>query len=114
MWKPGGRFSFSIVHPAFGEPVAKWEPRVAGTILIMDRGKLYKKADNYFPAREVRFRMWPTAPTETINYDRPLSDYAHTVRAAGYTSWISTSPSPQMRCWNSAIICASTSACRSS
>ena len=57
---------------------------MAGTILIMDRrDKLYKKADNYFPAREVRFRMWPTAPTETINYDRPLSDYAHTVRAAG-------------------------------
>ena len=25
--------------------------------------QLYKKADNYFPAREVRFRMWPTAPT---------------------------------------------------
>jgi SAM-dependent methyltransferase len=81
--KPGGRFAFSIVHPAFGEPVAQWEPRVPGTVPIMDRDKLYKKADNYFPAREVRFRMWPTAPTETINYHRPLSDYAHTVREAG-------------------------------
>jgi 2-polyprenyl-3-methyl-5-hydroxy-6-metoxy-1,4-benzoquinol methylase len=81
--KPGARFAFSIVHPCFSEPVARWEPREPGTIPVMDRDKLYKRVDNYFPAREVRFRMWPTAPSDTINYHRPLSDYAHAVRAAG-------------------------------
>jgi hypothetical protein len=27
--------------------------------------------------------MWPTAPAETINYHRPLSDYAGACRDAG-------------------------------
>jgi hypothetical protein len=27
--------------------------------------------------------MWPTAPAETLNYHRPLSDYAHTLHASG-------------------------------
>jgi len=80
---PGGRFAMSIVHPCFAPPDAAWEPRVPGTIPIRDEDKLYKKIDNYFPAREMRFRMWPTAPAETLNYHRPLSEYAHACRAAG-------------------------------
>ncbi len=79
----GGQFHFSIVHPCFNPEVAMWEPRKPGTIPIMDKDKLYKKIDNYFPAREVRFKMWPTAPVETINYHRPVSDYAHACRDAG-------------------------------
>jgi SAM-dependent methyltransferase len=79
----GGELHFSIVHPCFLPPVAEWEPRKPGMIPIMDKDKLYKKIDNYFPAREVRFKMWPTAPVETINYHRPISDYAHACRAAG-------------------------------
>jgi SAM-dependent methyltransferase len=81
--RPGGSFQFSIVHPCFLSPDATWEPRKPGTIPIFDKDKLYKKIDNYFPAREVRFKMWPTAPVETINYHRPLSDYAHACRKAG-------------------------------
>lgn len=82
--RPDGQFSFSIVHPCFAPPGATWEPRVRGTIPIFDKDKLYKKIDNYFPARELRFKMWPTAPAETINYHRPLEDYAHTCRDAGF------------------------------
>jgi 2-polyprenyl-3-methyl-5-hydroxy-6-metoxy-1,4-benzoquinol methylase len=81
--RTGGELHFSIVHPCFLPPDATWEPRKPGMIPIRDADKLYKKIDNYFPAREVRFRMWPTAPAETINYHRPLSDYAHACRSAG-------------------------------
>ncbi|MCH7810564.1 MAG: methyltransferase domain-containing protein, partial [Chloroflexi bacterium] len=63
--RPGGQFLFSIVHPCFYPPDAEWEPRKPGTIPIFDRDKLYLKVDNYFPARELRFKMWPTAPAET-------------------------------------------------
>lgn len=81
--KPGGSFHFSIVHPCFLPPDASWEPTKPGVIPIWDRDKRYKKIDNYFPAREIHFKMWPTAPVETINYHRPLSDYAHACRASG-------------------------------
>ncbi len=81
--RPAGSFQFSIVHPCFNPAIATWEPRKPGTIPIMDKDKLYKKIDNYFPAREVRFKMWPTAPVETINYHRPISDYGRACRKAG-------------------------------
>jgi 2-polyprenyl-3-methyl-5-hydroxy-6-metoxy-1,4-benzoquinol methylase len=82
--KPGGQFTFSVVHPCFAPPGATWEPSRPGIIPIMDKDKLYKKIDNYFPARELRFKMWPTAPADTINYHRPISDYARTCRNAGF------------------------------
>lgn len=81
--KPGGRFVFSLVHPCFCPPDSDWEPRIPGIVPIRDADRLYRKVDNYRPARELRFRMWPTAPVETINYHRPLSDYAGACRAAG-------------------------------
>jgi len=79
----GGRFTFSIVHPCFAPPGSTWEPRLAGRIPVRNKDKLFKKIDNYFPASEVRFRMWPTAPAETVNFHRPLCDYAHACRDAG-------------------------------
>jgi SAM-dependent methyltransferase len=81
--KPGGRFIFSLVHPCFMAPGATWEPKRPGMIPLLDEDKLYKKVDHYLPARPYRFRMWPTAPAETINYHRTLSDYAHACRDAG-------------------------------
>jgi 2-polyprenyl-3-methyl-5-hydroxy-6-metoxy-1,4-benzoquinol methylase len=81
--RPAGRFLFSIVHPCFCPPGAAWEPRKPDMIPIRDVDKLYKKIDNYFPPAEIRFRMWPTAPAETVNYHRPLSHYARAVRDAG-------------------------------
>lgn len=82
--RQGGQFLFSIVHPCFSPPGAHWEPRKPGTIPIWDRDKLYKRIDNYFPARELRFKMWPTAPAMTVNYHRPITDYASTLRDAGF------------------------------
>lgn len=80
---PGSQFLFSVVHPCFNPPGAAWEPRKPGTIPIFDKDKLFKKIDNYLPARELRFRMWPTAPTDTVNFHRPLADYSRAVRDAG-------------------------------
>jgi SAM-dependent methyltransferase len=81
---PSGQFLFSIVHPCFAPPDSRWEPRKAGILPIRNEDKLYKKIDNYFPARELRFKMWPTAPAETVNYHRPLSEYTRACRAAGF------------------------------
>lgn len=93
--KPGGAFHFSIVHPCFCPPDSRWKPRKPDMIPIRDVGKLYKKVDNYFPASELRFRMWPTAPAETINYHRPLSDYAHACRRAGLLIRDMLEPTPE-------------------
>jgi SAM-dependent methyltransferase len=81
--KQGGQFVFSLVHPCFCPPGSDWEPRVPGIVPIRDADRLYRRVDNYRPARELRFRMWPTAPVETINYHRPLSDYANSCKSAG-------------------------------
>jgi 2-polyprenyl-3-methyl-5-hydroxy-6-metoxy-1,4-benzoquinol methylase len=81
--RPGGQFVFSLVHPCFSPPVWGWEPRKPGTIPMRDKDRLFRKVDQYFPATEIRFRMWPTAPTETINYHRPISEYAHACRNVG-------------------------------
>jgi SAM-dependent methyltransferase len=92
--RPAGRFLFSIVHPCFCPPGAAWEPRKPDMIPIRDVDKLYKKIDNYFPPAEIRFRMWPTAPAETVNYHRPLSHYARAVRAAGLVIRDLVEPTP--------------------
>ncbi len=93
--RPGGRFQFSIVHPCFAPPGSAWEPRTPGTIPIRDHDKLFKKVDNYFPPTEFTFRMWPTAPAETVNYHRPLSHYAAAVRDAGLLIRDLLEPTPE-------------------
>lgn len=82
--KLGGQFLSSEVHPCFNPPGAHWQPRKEGTIPIWDKDKLYKKIDNYFPSREVRFKMWPTAPVETINYHRTLTDNTAALARNGF------------------------------
>ena len=81
--KFGGRFLFSIPHPCFTMPGAEWIAPAPGVIPLQNKDRLYKKVDNYYPARELRFKMWPTAPAETINFHRPLSHYASACREAG-------------------------------
>jgi SAM-dependent methyltransferase len=95
---PGGQFVMSLVHPCFSPPVFGWEPRKPDIVPIRDADKLYRKVDNYFPAAEVRFKMWPTAPAETVNYHRPLMDYAHALRAAGFLvrDIVEPTPDPQL------------------
>jgi SAM-dependent methyltransferase len=82
--KDRGRFSFSVVHPCFYTPDSAWEPRKPGTIPLRDADKLYRKVDGYFPSRELRFRMWPTAPAETINYHRTITDISRATLDAGF------------------------------
>jgi SAM-dependent methyltransferase len=96
--KSSGQFVFSLVHPCFSPPVFGWEPRNPGMIPLRDKDKLFRKVDNYFPATEIRFRMWPTAPAETINYHRPLSEYSHACRAVGLAirDIVEPTPDPQL------------------
>ena len=89
---PEGRFVFSISHPCFFTPNSGWETTVPNS--FRDKDRLFFKVDDYFPAGEVRFRMWPTAPAETINYHRPLSDYAHSLRTAGFVIRDIVEPTP--------------------
>jgi 2-polyprenyl-3-methyl-5-hydroxy-6-metoxy-1,4-benzoquinol methylase len=95
--KPRGQFVFSLVHPCFAPPVWGWEPRKPGTVPMRDKDRLFRKVDNYFPATELRFRMWPTAPAETINYHRPVSEYAHECRKAGLAIRDIVEPTPDPR-----------------
>jgi 2-polyprenyl-3-methyl-5-hydroxy-6-metoxy-1,4-benzoquinol methylase len=92
--EPGGQFVYSLVHPCFSPPVWGWEPRKPGTIPLRDHDRLFRKVDNYFPAAEIRFKMWPTAPAETINYHRPLTEYAHTGRSVGLVIRDIVEPTP--------------------
>lgn len=92
---PSGRYVFSLVHPCFSPPVWGWEPRKPGTIPMRDEDKLFRKVDRYFPEAEVRFRMWPTAPAETVNYHRPLSHYAGACKAAGLLIRDIMEPTPE-------------------
>jgi len=87
-----GRFVFSISHPCFLTPQSGWETTVPNS--FRDKDRLYFKVDDYFPAAEIRFRMWPTAPAETVNYHRPLSDYAHALRDAGFLICDIVEPTP--------------------
>jgi len=80
---PGGRLVFSLIHPCFSPPIWGWEPRKPGIIPMRGKDRRFRKVRNYFPATEIRFLMWPTAPAETINYHRPISEYAHACRDRG-------------------------------
>jgi 2-polyprenyl-3-methyl-5-hydroxy-6-metoxy-1,4-benzoquinol methylase len=93
--EPGGRLVMSLIHPCFSPPIWGWEPRKPGIIPLRDHDRLFRKVDHYFPSTEIRFRMWPTAPAETINYHRPLSEYAHACRAAGLLIRDLVEPTPE-------------------
>jgi 2-polyprenyl-3-methyl-5-hydroxy-6-metoxy-1,4-benzoquinol methylase len=93
--KPRGRFVFSVSHPCFLTPNSGWETSVPNS--FRDKDRLFYKVDDYFPATEIRFRMWPTAPTELINYHRPLSEYAHALKAAGFVIRDIFEPTPDAK-----------------
>ncbi len=89
--KPRGRFVFSVSHPCFLTPDSGWETNVANS--FRDKDRLFWKVDNYFPAREIEVKIWPTASPIT-NYHRPLSDYAHSLRDAGFLIRDIAEPTP--------------------
>ncbi len=93
--KPGGRFVFSVSHPCFLTPDSGWE--LVRPNSFQDKDRLYWKVDNYFPARGVEVKIWPTA-SPIINYHRPLSEYAHALRDAGFLirDLIEPTPDPKL------------------
>jgi SAM-dependent methyltransferase len=77
--RPGGRFLFSVTHPAFDRPPAQWlqEPedseRVERRRLLMDR--YFERVAIYWSPRGK-----PAAP----GFHRPLRDYFEALHAAGF------------------------------
>lgn len=79
--RPGGRFVFSIVHPAFGSPpVRGWvqEPRDSNR----NEDRLYVKVDRYFERAAERWGFGDL-PRST-SFHRPLRDYFETLGKAGF------------------------------
>ena len=91
---PGGRFVFSVSHPCFTMPGAGWETRYANS--FQDQDRLYYKVDDYLPARSYEVKIWPTS-NPIVNHHRPLSEYAHALRAAGFVIRDIFEPTPDAK-----------------
>jgi 2-polyprenyl-3-methyl-5-hydroxy-6-metoxy-1,4-benzoquinol methylase len=78
---PSGQLLFSISHPCFTMPGSGWETSRPNS--FRDEDRLHYRVDNYFPARSYEVKIWPTA-NPIVNHHRPLSDYAHALRAAEF------------------------------
>jgi hypothetical protein len=62
-------------------PGSGWETRYPNS--LRDKDRLFYKVDEYLPSRSYEVKIWPTA-NPIVNHHRPLSDYAHALRAAGF------------------------------
>ncbi|MCL2884967.1 MAG: class I SAM-dependent methyltransferase, partial [Oscillospiraceae bacterium] len=69
--KPGGRFLFSIIHPAFY--ISDWEKDEQGIAIS-------KKVTGYITPRVEKQDFWGT----TTHYHRPLSYYFNTLADCGF------------------------------
>jgi 2-polyprenyl-3-methyl-5-hydroxy-6-metoxy-1,4-benzoquinol methylase len=92
---PSGRFVFSISHPCFTMPGAGWETRNPNS--FRDQDRLFYKVDDYLPARSYEVKIWPTL-NPIVNHHRPLSEYAHALKAAGFVvrDIIEPTPDPKL------------------
>ena len=79
--RPGGRFVFSITHPAFEAPVpGRWVIEPADSERIEDRKGML--ADRYFDRPAV---YWgPPGKPLAVGFHRPLRDYFEALSAAGF------------------------------
>ncbi len=79
--RPGGRFVFSITHPAFEAPVpGRWLVEPADSERIEDRRFL--AVDRYFDRVAV---FWgPPGKPLAVGFHRPLRDYFEALRDAGF------------------------------
>jgi 2-polyprenyl-3-methyl-5-hydroxy-6-metoxy-1,4-benzoquinol methylase len=91
---PSGRFVFSISHPCFTMPGAGWETRYPNS--FRDQDRLFYKVDDYLPARSYEVTIWPTF-NPIVNHHRPLSDYAHALKAAGFVIRDILEPTPDAK-----------------
>jgi SAM-dependent methyltransferase len=78
--RPGGRFVFSITHPAFEAPVpGRWVKEPQDTERIEDRQ--YLAVDRYFDRLAV---FWGVQGHPTVaGFHRPLRDYFEALHATG-------------------------------
>ncbi|HYS71787.1 MAG TPA: class I SAM-dependent methyltransferase [Thermoplasmata archaeon] len=79
--KPGGRFVFSIMHPAFASPpVRGWiqEPRDSNR----NEDRQYVKVDRYFDRATERWGFGDTP--QVTSFHRPLRDYFDVLARAGF------------------------------
>jgi 2-polyprenyl-3-methyl-5-hydroxy-6-metoxy-1,4-benzoquinol methylase len=92
---PSGRFVFSVSHPCFTMPGSGWETRYPNS--LRDKDRLFYRVDDYLPARSYEVKIWPTS-NPIVNHHRPLSDYAHALRAAGFVirDIIEPTPDPKL------------------
>ncbi len=79
--RPGGRFVFSITHPAFEAPVpGRWVKEPQDTERIEDRQ--YLAVDRYFDRLAV---FWGVQGHPTVaGFHRPLRDYFEALHASGF------------------------------
>ena len=91
---PSGRFVFSISHPCFTMPGAGWETRYPNS--FRDQDRLFYKVDDYLPARSYEVKIWPTS-NPIVNHHRPLSEYAHALKAAGFVIRDIFEPTPDAK-----------------
>jgi len=91
---PSGRFVFSISHPCFTMPRAGWETRYPNS--FRDQDRLFYKVDDYLPARSYEVKIWPTS-NPIVNHHRPLSEYAHALKAAGFVIRDIFEPTPDAK-----------------
>jgi 2-polyprenyl-3-methyl-5-hydroxy-6-metoxy-1,4-benzoquinol methylase len=89
-----GRFVFSISHPCFTMPGAGWETRYPNS--FRDQDRLFYKVDDYLPARSYEVKIWPTF-NPIVNHHRPLSEYAHALKAAGFVIRDIFEPTPDAK-----------------
>ena len=79
--RPGGRFVFSITHPAFEAPVpGRWILEPADTERVEDREHL--AVDRYFD--RVAVYWGPPGELLAVGFHRPLRDYFEALHDAGF------------------------------
>ncbi len=78
--RPSGRFVFSITHPAFDIPPARWVREPPDTERPEERP--FMAVDRYFD--RVALYWAPSGQPEVVSFHRPLRDFAEALREAGF------------------------------
>lgn len=78
--RPGGRFVFSITHPAFDRPPGRWVREPEDSERVEDVQGLLMGA--YFDRRAISWA--PRGKPGALGFHRPLRDYFEALSAAGF------------------------------
>lgn len=77
--RPGGQFVFSLTHPAFDRPPARWVHEPPDSERVENRRLL---VDRYFERSAVYWA--PSGKPPAIGFHRPLRDYFDALHEAGF------------------------------